>query len=234
MSPDWASKPEAVPYSQLDNPQSLNLYGYIGNNPLSRADADGHCCQGFKDFMNGASGAYTSDVTAGISARDTPDSTEGRVGAFLGDLNAAIQGGLEVVVATGGEAGGLALDATGVGALAGVPINIASAAVGVHGVATAGTAIVAMGRGSYTNTHQSGKTYSGKGDKARSQASGKRVEKATDDKHVATDHTAASSDRESFKDESRRIDANGGAGSSSNHNQIESPGKNYRQQDGSH
>ena len=42
MSPDWADKPEAVPYSSLDNPQSLNLYGYVLNNPLSRADADGH------------------------------------------------------------------------------------------------------------------------------------------------------------------------------------------------
>jgi hypothetical protein len=31
-----------VPYSDLHNPQSLNLYGYVGNNPLSRADADGH------------------------------------------------------------------------------------------------------------------------------------------------------------------------------------------------
>ena len=43
MSPDWASKPEAVPYSDLDNPQSLNLYGYVNNNPLSKADPDGHC-----------------------------------------------------------------------------------------------------------------------------------------------------------------------------------------------
>jgi RHS repeat-associated protein len=42
MSPDWADKPEAVPYSDLTNPQSLNLYGYVNNNPLSRADADGH------------------------------------------------------------------------------------------------------------------------------------------------------------------------------------------------
>ncbi len=42
MSPDWADKPEAVPYSSLDNPQSLNLYGYVLNNPLSRVDADGH------------------------------------------------------------------------------------------------------------------------------------------------------------------------------------------------
>jgi len=44
MSPDWADKPEAVPYSKLDNPQTLNLYGYVNNNPLSQADPDGHCC----------------------------------------------------------------------------------------------------------------------------------------------------------------------------------------------
>ncbi|WP_263408413.1 RHS repeat-associated core domain-containing protein [Terriglobus tenax] len=45
MSPDWAEKPEAVPYSDLADPQSLNLYGYVRNNPLSHADADGHCDQ---------------------------------------------------------------------------------------------------------------------------------------------------------------------------------------------
>jgi RHS repeat-associated protein len=47
MSPDWSKKPEAVPYSDLDNPQSLNLYGYAGNNPLSITDPDGHCWAGW-------------------------------------------------------------------------------------------------------------------------------------------------------------------------------------------
>jgi len=42
MSPDWATKPEAVPYSDLTDPQSLNLYGYVRNNPLSQVDDDGH------------------------------------------------------------------------------------------------------------------------------------------------------------------------------------------------
>jgi hypothetical protein len=87
--------------------------------------------------------------------------------------------------------------------------------------------------GSYTNTHASGKTYSGKGSRERSQASGRRVEKQTGDKHTATDWTPSANKREAFKDESRRVDANGGANSSSNHNQKESPGKNYRKQDGS-
>ena len=42
MSPDWSKTPEGVPYADLSNPQSLNLYGYVLNNPLSKADADGH------------------------------------------------------------------------------------------------------------------------------------------------------------------------------------------------
>ena len=31
-----------MPYASLDNPQTLNLYAYVENGPLSRADADGH------------------------------------------------------------------------------------------------------------------------------------------------------------------------------------------------
>lgn len=42
MSPDWAEKPEAVPYSSLSDPQTLNLYSYVQNNPLSKFDDDGH------------------------------------------------------------------------------------------------------------------------------------------------------------------------------------------------
>jgi hypothetical protein len=42
MSPDWSAKIVPVPYAKLDNPQSLNLYAYVGNNPLIHVDADGH------------------------------------------------------------------------------------------------------------------------------------------------------------------------------------------------
>ena len=47
MSPDWSAKVTPVPYAKLDNPQSLNLYAYVGNNPMTRFDPDGHIdCSG--------------------------------------------------------------------------------------------------------------------------------------------------------------------------------------------
>jgi RHS repeat-associated protein len=46
LSPDWSVDPDPVPYSDLENPQSFNLYGYVNNNPLSNTDADGHSNEG--------------------------------------------------------------------------------------------------------------------------------------------------------------------------------------------
>ncbi|MBS1813665.1 MAG: hypothetical protein JSS87_02190 [Acidobacteria bacterium] len=53
MSPDWAQKVVAVPYANLDTPQSLNLYAYAENNPISQSDLDGHCdwCQRVLNFL---------------------------------------------------------------------------------------------------------------------------------------------------------------------------------------
>jgi RHS repeat-associated protein len=46
MSPDWSAKAEPVPYAKLDFPQSLNLYAYVLNNPMTGIDKDGHVCGG--------------------------------------------------------------------------------------------------------------------------------------------------------------------------------------------
>jgi RHS repeat-associated protein len=41
-TPDWSAKEEPVPYAVFTDPQSLNLYAYVDNNPLIHVDADGH------------------------------------------------------------------------------------------------------------------------------------------------------------------------------------------------
>ncbi|MGZ5530181.1 MAG: RHS repeat-associated core domain-containing protein, partial [Limisphaerales bacterium] len=42
VSADWSPTPIPVPYADFGDPQSLNLYGFVGGNPASKADPDGH------------------------------------------------------------------------------------------------------------------------------------------------------------------------------------------------
>jgi RHS repeat-associated protein len=42
MTPDWSEDPVPVPFASLEEPQTLNLYGYVRNNPTTTADPDGH------------------------------------------------------------------------------------------------------------------------------------------------------------------------------------------------
>ncbi len=86
--------------------------------------------------------------------------------------------------------------------------------------------------GSYTNVHKSGKKYHGKGSRARSQRSGRRIEREYGDPLVSTDWTPATNRREALKQESRRIDGDPrGWRDPSNYNRTESPGKRYRRED---
>jgi len=44
LSADWSSVPTPVPYANLANPQTLNLYAMVRDNPETFADLDGHDC----------------------------------------------------------------------------------------------------------------------------------------------------------------------------------------------
>jgi RHS repeat-associated protein len=57
MNPDWAATPTTVPYAKLGDPQSLNLYAFAGNMPITRVE-NGHNYAG----MNG----YMADTSAGL------------------------------------------------------------------------------------------------------------------------------------------------------------------------
>ena len=61
-SPDWSQRPQPVPYATLHDPQTLNLYAYVRNNPLTIRDFDGHGW--WSEFWNGlADSTYRPLVT---------------------------------------------------------------------------------------------------------------------------------------------------------------------------
>ena len=55
ISPDWSAIPAPVPFANLSNPQTLNLYAMVRDNPETFADLDGH------DLM--APGEYGGNVS---------------------------------------------------------------------------------------------------------------------------------------------------------------------------
>ena len=62
LSPDWSAKEEPIPYAKLNDPQSLNLYDYLGGNPTSGFDADGHAPGGMTGDEECALGAVSECV----------------------------------------------------------------------------------------------------------------------------------------------------------------------------
>ncbi len=72
VSADWSATPVPVPYADLGDPQSLNLYGYVRSIPITRADIDGHDGPGLKEIVEvttadwaliSAAGAGTAGAT---------------------------------------------------------------------------------------------------------------------------------------------------------------------------
>jgi len=51
ISADWSPTPIPVQYADFGDPQSLNLYGFVGGNPASKADPDGHCPPCLEDHV---------------------------------------------------------------------------------------------------------------------------------------------------------------------------------------
>jgi RHS repeat-associated protein len=78
LSPDWSANVMPVPFAKLGNPQSLNLYAYVLDNPLGNADPDGHCGADFGCWigaalgvmqgiqLDGGGGAYAKNLGLGV------------------------------------------------------------------------------------------------------------------------------------------------------------------------
>ena len=90
MSPDWSADPTAVPYATYADPQSLNLYNYLRDNPLGGVDADGHCpvCEDVVEDIENYAASHPEAVDAalgGIARASTAvaEGTEDAVSAPL-------------------------------------------------------------------------------------------------------------------------------------------------------
>ncbi|MHB8486277.1 MAG: RHS repeat-associated core domain-containing protein [Candidatus Acidiferrales bacterium] len=66
MSPDWSAIPAPVPYANLTNPQTLNLYAMTSDNPEAFADLDGHT--GGILEMIAEEGGFGPDIITGSDA----------------------------------------------------------------------------------------------------------------------------------------------------------------------
>jgi RHS repeat-associated protein len=99
LSPDLNAADDdldPVPYANLNDPQSLNLYAYVRNNPLSRKDGDGHsaCDTG----NTGPDGTFTFVCTDNLA---NPDGTLYQLAGTLGVGFAPETGGASLGVAAG-------------------------------------------------------------------------------------------------------------------------------------
>jgi RHS repeat-associated protein len=109
LSPDWAAKEEGsdpVPYADLENPQTLNLYEYVRNNPLSKNDPDGHqdVWEAFRAIFyakgsvgpgGGAEVKLTKYLSAGVSGRAVLETTATSGGVITNGV-AEVKAGVKV------------------------------------------------------------------------------------------------------------------------------------------
>jgi RHS repeat-associated protein len=80
ITPDWSAKAVPVPYAVMDDPQSLNLYGYVRNNPLVRIDSDGH---GIDCSGKNASGVGCQAIAEWDKLHGIYNNTVGRVVSYV-------------------------------------------------------------------------------------------------------------------------------------------------------
>jgi RHS repeat-associated protein len=89
-SADWSAIPVPVPYADLGNPQTLNLYAYVKNNPLNLTDPTGHLAS----TIPGPTSSQLGDQIAGLQL----DSAGGNFGdggadsfsSVTGEINSAL------------------------------------------------------------------------------------------------------------------------------------------------
>ena len=121
LSPDWSAVPAPVPYANLANPQTLNLYAMVRDNPETFADLDGH------DPGNPGTNCEKNNNCDGKKP-----SQEGDANKQQAQQQAQAAGAAPLVLpALAGETGGWAAG-VGVGVGAGIMALIAPSVIGME------------------------------------------------------------------------------------------------------
>jgi len=72
LSADWSAVPVAVPYANLTNPQTLNLYAMVADDPESFADLDGHAAEGGPEAGTAGGGSLDTRTTSSNGTNTPP------------------------------------------------------------------------------------------------------------------------------------------------------------------
>jgi RHS repeat-associated protein len=71
LSADWSNVPVPVPYANLTNPQTLNLYSMVSDDPESFADLDGHTSTQMYQVATPGAGSAWDPAFAGSMTDDS-------------------------------------------------------------------------------------------------------------------------------------------------------------------
>jgi RHS repeat-associated protein len=75
LSPDWSAIPAPIPYADITNPQSLNLYSMVRNNPETFADIAGHIVGAFPSSSGEESPTLASPTATQTAATNASSTT---------------------------------------------------------------------------------------------------------------------------------------------------------------
>jgi RHS repeat-associated protein len=150
-SPDWSDSPDPAPYATFTNPQTLDLYSYVKNNPLRDADPTGHSgdddlVDHILNFVVSAGVTWLSDNVFG-AGRPDPKSIEGQIGQSVGDFAAQQTGLAEAEAGTAGMADAGAMVTVPEVGPEGAALDAGISGVAIlHGTATAALATSNMAK----------------------------------------------------------------------------------------
>jgi RHS repeat-associated protein len=153
----WTSPDDVFNDMDPADPATWNRYAYVRNNPLRYVDPNGEDAW---DILGGAINAIGSNINFG-RGRVESDNEDFQVGQMIGDAISTVAGAAEMYVGGQGAASGVALSLTGEGAIAGVPLAVASTGLAAHGTSMLYQGASNLGKGLANVSKQSNSNEAG-------------------------------------------------------------------------